>query len=738
MNTLQVNDGPAKENGNELDLKRLLEIARRRWAIIVGTAAIVGVLATIVVMQITPLYESAASVAIETRKTQVVDVEQVVSSVQPDMATLATEAETIRSPDILTRIVDLQRLYDDPEFLGQQAKGGFKWWSPSTWFGSSRSKDDEKAGDANGPDDLAHRKEIAIANLGARLRVDQVKNSYVLLIKITSRDSDKAARLANALASEYIAQQIGTKFEATRRATNWLEKRVEELRLQSVAADKAVETYRVANGIVGGAENVTIGDQQLTDVNSQLMMARAARAEKQTQLNQINQLLANGGAGLESSSAILQSGFISGLRQQEIDIQRKLSEMRTNLGERHPRVVNANAELRDLREKIKIEIRKIAAATANDLSLAQAREKSLSASLAAATGRTGSEKMAAVKLRELETNAQSAKSLYENFLNRYKETSEQQGIQSPDARIITLARPAFYPSYPQKVPTLIAALVAGLVLGGALAFALEYLDPFVRLAEEVEEITGRPTLTMVSLTNPGGDSPEDAVLSNPHSATSESLTTLRAAIETQLSDWPRQIIMITSSIAGEGKTFTSVTYARSLAMRGQRVLLMELDLRRPRVGSALGLESGPGFAEVILGEQSVGNVLVRDSLSDMDVLLAGARQRSPNELLLRPEFPALLDELRKLYDTIIIDTAPFAPISDSQVISKHVDMVLLSVAWAKAPVSVVKNVVGIMKRLEVPLAGTIMSLVDLRKYASYDNLGYNYYYYRYKAYTYGS
>jgi len=727
------------EDEGGIDMLRLLQVLRRRWTVIVGSGAIVAVLATIVVMQITPRYSSVTTVAIETRKTQVIDVAQVVEAALPDQATLATEAEAIRSRDLLALVVDSLGLYKDPEFLGQaRGSDGFKWWSPATWFGGQQSGDG-RSGMKQALDEgqLATSKAIATANLGAQLNIQPVKNSYVLSVEVSSEDPAKAAKIANAVANEYISGQIGTKLEATRRATAWLEKRVEELRVKSVEADKAVETYRIANGIVGGAGDATVGDQQLTEITTQLTLARAARAEKQAQLGQIRRLLANDGAGLESASATLQSPLIGTLRTQETEVLRKLSELRTVYADKHPRIINANAELRDLREKITLEIRKIAAATANDLAVAEAREKSLSASLAAATSRSGGEKIANVRLRELETDAQSAKTLYENFLNRYKETSEQLGIQSPDAHIVALAQPAFYPSYPKKLPTLIVALLAGLVIGAGVALVLERFDPFIRLAEDAEKIVKRPILALLPLTDRSAGKPENVMITDPKSAAHEALTTLRSAMATQLNGWPCKIAMFTSSIAGEGKTFTSVSYARSLAMLGQKVLLIDLDLRRPRVGQVLELEHERGFADIIAGRHAFSECVLKDPLTDLEVLLGGGKVTSPNELLLSERFPELLQELRPLYDAIVIDTPPFAPISDSQIIAKQVDMVFLAVAWAKAPVSVVKNVASIMERLKVPLAGIVLTMVDLRRYASYDRIGYNYYYYRYNAYTYG-
>ncbi len=730
------------EQDSAFGLKGVLDVLKRRWPLVMGSGAVLALLSFLVVTQITPRYTGTAAVAVETRKTEVVKFEQVVEQGSPDQATQATQAEILRSPDLLNRVVSSLRLDNDREFLPASLVDGDKpWWSFARVFTRGSPTASKEVPPPSSEAESKLRKALAAENLSRQVTVTPVRNSYVLNISVTSPNAEKAARLANALTDAYIADQIESKYEATRRANSWLEKRVEELRISSVEADKAAETYRISNGLVGGdgGEGSTVAGQQLTEINSQVVSARASRAEKQAQLAQINRLLANGGKGLESSSAILQSSLISSLRQQETEVLRKLSELRSVYGENHPKIINANAEMRDLREKIRLEIQKIAASTANDLAVADAREKALDAGLASATGRSGATKIAQVRYRELQTEAQSAKELYENFLNRYKETTEQLGIQSPDARIIAPAQVPSLPSYPNKPLTIIVGALVGLVAGLIVAIVLEGFDPYVRTVEEAETILRKPILTMIPLAKVSdGELPEETIATHRSGQTAESLVTLKAAIETQLADMPRKVVMITSSIAGEGKTFLAVSHARSLALSGQRVLLIDLDLRRPRVAAACGIEAGPGLAEIFLEDKTVDDLVLTDPISGMDILLGGARQRSPETLLHDERFGPLIHSLRARYDTIMIDTAPIAPISDSQLIGKHVDMIFLAVAWAKAPVAVVKRAVEVLSRIDVPLVGGILTLVDLKRYTSYDRLGYNYYYHRYKSYTYGA
>lgn len=699
-----------------LDLLSVLSALKRRWKVVAGTCASVVVLTFAVMLQIAPLYSGTTTVAIETRKTQVVDIAQVVEDPGASQAAMITQAEILRSPDLLRRVVETLRLDNDVEFVPDAGKTG--------------------SSTVSGPQ-LDARKDAATRALARHVTVTPLRNSLVLSLQATSTDPTKAAKIANALADAYIADQIESKYDATRRANAWLEKRVEELRKASVASDKAAEEYRIANGLVGGNSGGTVAGQQLSEVNSQVVMARVARAEKQAQLEQIKRLLASGNA-IESSSAILQSGLIVSLRGQETEVLRKLSELQAVYGEAHPKIVNAKAELRDLREKIRVEIEKIAASTANDLAVARARERALSDGLATATGQSGQNKIAEVRYRELLTEAQSAKLLYETFLNRFKETSEQMGIQTADARVIAEAQVPSAPSYPNRPLVLAAGLALGVALGVILAVLLEWFDPYVRKVEELEQLSGKPLMALVPLLDAGEGSPEDRAVLMRTSATSEALASLRASLEMQVPAEERRVIMITSPIAGEGKTFLAVSLARTLAAGGLRVLLMDLDLRRPRVAPACGIDETQGFAEVVLGEAAVSDCIVRDPLGSMDILLAGTRLEAREGLLLSEGFARLMDTLRDQYDTIVVDTAPIAPISDSQLVARQVDSVLLAVGWGKAPVSVLRHSVGIMERLDLPFRGTVMTLVDLKTYASYNEFGHFYYYNRYGSYTYGA
>ncbi len=713
-----------------LDLGALIGILRRRWQIIGAVAFAVVLIATLTVLQLTPRYAATSAVAVQTQRTQVVDIQDVVSDMAPDTATMETQASILRSNALTGKLVDRLKLDQDREFgsVARAAGSEFSLLDPSSWFG--------KEGARKGViDPLAQARERTrvIERVADAIDISVIPRSYVVEISAVSEDPEKAAEIANALADLYISDQIEAKYEATRRASGWLEERVAELREQAVAADRAVELYRAQHGLVGGTSG-SVDSQQLSEVNSQLILARSERAAKEAQLSQVRQLVAGGGGSLETSGAILDSPLIQRLREQESEVVRKLAELQATYGERHPRIINATAELRDLRSKIADEVRKIAASTANEVSVARAREGALSSSLAGLRGRVGASGQAEVRLRELQREADSTKTLYETFLSRYKETREQVDVQTADARIISQAEVPVGASYPRKSLSVGIALAAGLIAGAALAFALEKLDNTVRGADLVERIGGGSVLTFVPIVSGKYDKPEDVIIDRPQSMVAESIRTLQGALSLIDVDKPPKVIMLTSSVPAEGKTFISTSLARVFAQSGKKVILVDADMRHPRLHVALDLGNEAGLVQVLSGKGQLADVIRKDSKSDVQVLTAGTGAPNPADLLRSQRMAQLLDLLREHYDIVIVDTPPFVPMTDSQNVARLVDAMLLVVRWGETPVPVVSNTLRQVRKLGVPFTGTILSQVDMDRHAQYGYGDYGYHYSKYGAY----
>lgn len=717
----------------EQSIADVLRFLRRRWIYIVGTTLAVGLIGTLVVLQATPLYTSESSVAVDAQKAQVVNVRDVTGDLAPNQQEMETQAAIIRSPKLFNQLIDRMKLEQDPEFNPRAIRTGkpsFTIFNPLTWFGSSSEPEGKLS-----PRKVAERRAALISKVSKAFSIQPEDKSYIITIAATSEDPMKATAMANALADLYIRDGIETKFEATRRASAYLQERVEQLRSEALQSDRAAEIYRGASGLTGAREGATIDTQQLAELNSQLIVARSERAAKEAQLGQIRALTSNGDTNdIESSGLVLGSTLIMRLREQESEVMRNLAQLQSTYGANHPRIINANAELRDLRAKIKDEVRKLAASTANDVAVARARENALAGSLAGLEGRVNRGGEAEVRLRDLQRQSDANKGVYEVFLNRLKETQQNVDVQTADARLVAPAVIPLVASSPKVNATIGASLLAGLLLGTLIALLLEKLDNTVRGSEMLEAMGGGATLAHLPVVSGEFDRPEEVVVERPQSMVAEALRTLRSGIALSDVDNPPKVIMLSSSVPAEGKTFVSVGLARVSAQSGDRTIIIDADMRHPRVHSALGIENEDGLIKVLSGETTLEMAIRKDPLTNLDVLTAGRGVVNPPDLLRSDNMQRLIASLRANYDMIVLDTPPFVPMTDSQIVASLVDKMILVVRWGSTPVPVIQNVIKQIRRVDAPLVGSILSRVHFSQQAGYGYGDYGYHYSRYAAY----
>lgn len=715
-----------------IDLSGLVLFLRRRWKLIVSTAIIVAILTALVLLQTTPRYSAVASVAVQTQRTQVVDIKDVMSGLSPDQATMETQASILRSSRLTGMMIDKLHLDQEAEFNPQVAKSarGFSLFDPAGWFEAPTPR-----GAALSPAQQAASQARVIERVTRALDIRPAAKSYVLSITATASRPQLAVQMADTLADLYITDGIAAKYEATRKASNYLQQRVDELRAQTVATDHAAEGYRAQAGLIGSEQGSTVAGQQLSEINTQLVTARAERAAKEAQLQQIQRLRQGGGdGGIEASAAILDSALIQRLREQESEVVRKLGELRATYGERHPKIINAEAELRDLRSKIGDEVSKVAASTANELAIARARENTLAGSLARVESQVSAGNGASVKLRELQRESDANRSIYEVFLNRLKETNQQAELQQADARIVSTAELPLSPSFPKTGPTLAAALLLGLLGGVVLAYALERLDNTVRSANLLEAIGGGATLAFMPTVQAHTAKPEDVVFDRPGSMVPEALRTLRSSLALADVDNPPKVVMLSSSVPGEGKTFTSVGLARVSAQAGMRTVLIDCDMRHPRGHKAMGMSNDVGLVQVLSGQATFDEAAQYEEASGLTFVAAGKGAVNPPDMLRSEQMAKLMQRLRDEYDFVVIDSPPFAPLTDSQIMARLADKMILVVRWGETPLPVVQTTIKQLRRIGAPFAGSVLSQVNVKRHARYGFGDYGYHYSKYGAY----
>jgi exopolysaccharide transport family protein len=722
----------------DVDLLAIFRILRKRLGVILGIIFCFTSLVIVAVFQMTPLYTGATLILLDQQKTHVVDAESVMSGLGGDSPTVDSQVEILRSRSIARRVVEDLRLVEDPEFNGAlRPPSLLSWINPRTWLSSLLRR-------ANGDDMSEDQRREATINqvvnaVVARTEIARRGLTYVMSLKFTSESPAKAAQIANALADTYVVDQLEAKFDATKKANEWLSSRLASLRSQVAASERAVEIYRRENGLenVGG---ITINDQQLSELNAQLILAKTSLAEKQAKYARAKQILSRGGS-IDSVADVVQSQTISNLRGKEADLARQQADLSSKYGPRHPAILNIDAQRKDIQSQISHEVQRIIGSIQNEASIAQSRVDSLQKSLNALKGTANENDKAFVQLRELKRVADANKAVYESFLNRFKETSQQGDLQTPDARVISAATRPLNPAYPRKSLIVAVALVISSLIGVGLALLLERLDNGLRTSQEIEETLGLAHLVSMPLVpddrGPDGKKllPQDYLLFKPLSSYSECFRSLRSVLALSNVDAPPKLLLFTSALPNEGKTTTSVSFARAASEAGLRVILIDCDLRHPSVHKAFG---GPnpqaGLVELLAGQVTLDEVCVADAASALLYIPVASGSANPPDILASGQMQHLLADLRANFDLVIMDSAPVLPVSDSRALSRLVDKTVFVVRWGETPKDAALGGIRELRSYGADLAGVVLSVVDTAKQAKYGYGDGGYYYRRYSRY----
>ncbi len=495
---LQINKRPPVpgkelENGSAL-LNTLLGAVRvvRRQLPIVSVIMFCSIaLAALYLFTTPPRFTAKGTMVIDTRKLQLLQQQSVLGDVQIDASTVQTQVEVLKSDNIGLAVIRKLHLVDDPEFVGPSTG------LVSTIFKFLPSFSSRK----EAPKSEFELEQTALAYFNGARSVVRQGLTYVIDVGFTSLNPDKAARIANAIVDAYIEDQLDAKYQAARRAGVWLMDRIKELRTQATAAERAVVDFKEKNNIVdtGGVGGKLVSEQQLTEVNSQLILATAAAAEAKARLDRIRAVMKQDVPDASVTDA-LHSEVINKLRQQYLEYAQREAIFAQKYGANHLATIGLRTQMQELRRSIDDEMRKIAGSYESDYEIARTRENSLRNSLSNAVMESQTSGMAQVQLRELKSNADSARALYDNFLQRYMEAVQQQdAIPISETRLISPATPPLLKSSPKGMLTLLTALAGGGLLSFGLAYLREASDGVLRTTDQIEDILHVNCLAMVPL-----------------------------------------------------------------------------------------------------------------------------------------------------------------------------------------------------------------------------------------------
>lgn len=725
----QITRAPATEDDDRIDLHQILDFLVRRRLLIGFIAVVTMALSLGSAFLMTPRYTSTAEILLDQASRSALGAE--LSGMDATSMAAASNIENqisiIESLNLLRRVVEKEGLVNDPEFGTQAPRTSWRTLLSGLFAGPAATVEEKLPPDpgASGiPDDVR----ASIYRLRGALLVERVGRSYILQISITSVNRDRAARLANAVADAFIVDQLETRFDAARRASDWLNDRLQRLRDALRRSEEAVSLFRTEHNLVSIGTR-SLNEQQLSEVSAELVQVETEAAEKQAKYEQAKRILDDGG-NLATLPDVIRSGVVTNLRSRHAEVSGREADLVTRYGERHPMVVNVRAERREVERQISAEINRIVANLENDYDVARTRAVAMAANVAAASGQNTSDNALAVKLRELERDASANRTLYETFLSQSKVTSEQSELDIRDARIITPAFPAGGPSFPKKSLFLAAGTALGLVLGIGLAALLDLLNAGFSSPRQLEEETGLPVLASVEWADFEGGKTKGAIpildflAAKPLSRFSESIRSLRAGVQMSDVDNPPRVVEVTSASPSEGKTSIALAIAASAASSGKRVVLIDCDLRRPSITQQFGLDDKPGLVEWLAQTVSSEGLLHRHSASGIYVLGAGAKTQNPPDLLGSARMQHLIEQLRQNFDLVVMDAPPIGPVVDAAVLAPVADKVLFVVRWNSTAREFVRHSIDRIPG-ERKICGIALNMIDLRGTPKYGRYSYN-------------
>lgn len=719
-----------------IDLREVYQVIRRRKGIIIGCMALVTALTTAAVFQITPRYTAESIVMLDTRKNQVADIQTVLSGLNADSAAVRSEIEVLKSPTLAEKVAKKLNLANDSVFSPREparapllVRWGVADWLPEgslELLGISTAPPPAKSAEEQAQEFL----DRASLKVQKGLTVVNDGRSYVLKLRFESESPTLSSTIVDTYADLYLLEQLEAKYAAVRRANDWLNENLADLRGKVQASERAVQLFKESHNLTE-SRGTTVTAQQLTELNSQLIVASGDRAQKEANLREVQNLVKSP-SGLGSASQVLASPLIQRLSEQESDLRRKEAELSTRYKPAHPAMLNIRAEIADLDRKMTEEVNKIARGLQNDLNVARAREAATQNTLKGLQQSTVQQSKSEVQLRELERDAEANRTLYENLLKRFKQTSTQEDIQQADARLIAYAKPPKTPSYPNKTVLVEFAALGSLLLGILLAFAVERLDNGFRTSDQIEKQAGLPALGLVPAVK-ANRIPVEVIVDQPIAAYSEAIRSIRTALRFSDVDNPPKVVMVTSSLPAEGKTCFAASLARSVAASGGRALLIDCDLRHPSIGKLFdvaGDAAGPGLLALFTDGADTSKMVLVDEKSGLHFIPSRGGTSNPQDLLGSAQMSKFLKAMRTQYDVIVIDAPPVLAVSDALVLSHLADATLFLVRWERTPRAIA---IGALKALRTQggrVAGAVLSRVNVRKHAKY-GYGDSAYYYGY-------
>jgi len=688
------------------DWQQVLQIIKKHWLFSVLFAAIIFSAIAIVTYSITPSYESTARLEVDPPGSEAFSL----ATSGPggnDEDYRDTQSEILRSDELAIAVIRKLHLDSNPAIVGKKVLA--REVSPAR----------------NHATDQIPRESVALRYFRDHVNISLVRKSRVLEVKFTSADPRLAAQVVNCLVDMFIERNFRARYDAIMRASEWLERQMDDIRQKADSSNQALAAYQKAHGIVDVDEKQSSVSQQITDLNHELTQAKTDRIQLEAYLKGIRD------GHPESLPQIRQNAMLQALTQNLIESKADLVQAQTIYGEKSPNVQKLKHRVHELQDQILAEQGKIAHDIETNYEAARARENLMSQEIKGATN----EMSEMAQYISLKREAQRDADLYNLLYTRVKEAGITAASKSSNVRVVDTARVSDTPARPRRVLNLSLGLVLGILGGILMAFVREGFDNSIRSAEDIEKWTGLPSLTLVptaalmaSRNSVQIGLPAASFFGRPLSPEAEAVRSLQASILLSNQENPPRLLLVSSPFAKEGKTTVAINLAVALS-QSATTCLVDADLRTSGVASALHLKSGRGLSDVLKGSITVREALVGMPHSPRLTLLpAGSPPAGVlDQLLVLDRIRCVVRELSKYCQYVVIDSPPLVPFADGRVLSSVVDGVILVVRYASTSRQAIARCTQMLNIVRAPVLGVVLNDVDLTSvdFASSYSMRYN-------------
>lgn len=687
---------------------------KRRW---IALTVFLVILCTVIAytFTVTPIFQAHARLLIESDTPNVVSFKEVIDEEQAKADYYQTQYNILQSRALARKTMEGLHLFQNASLAATDKKGvvgASVQWLKGLFVSEAVPKENQ----IPGADETAAESR-AIDGFLSHLEVAPIRNSRLVDVKYNSPDRILATQIVNTLSKAYIEQNLEYKFMATQDASAWLTEQLKDYRAKVEAAEAALQKYRENNDSISLEDRQNITVQKLADLNAAVTRAKTSRIEKEALYNQLR-LSQNNPAQLDTFPAILTNSFIQSLKAQLADLQRQRASASEKLGDKNPEMIKMNSAIDNTQIKLNAEIQKVVQSVKSEYDAALSQENSLTAALSQQKGEALTMDRKSIEFGVLSRDVDSSKQMYNSLMQRARETGVSGALRTSNIRVVDPAERPERPVSPNKTINILSALFGGALTAIILAFALEYMDNRIKTPDEIKAHLGLPHLGLLPLidTQDGKYLRLDtAVPAN----FSEAFRVLRTNVMFATAHEVGQSVLVTSTGPGEGKSLVAANLAVSLAQAGRRVLLIDADLRKPKVHSVFDVQQEPGLSNVLVGNAKASESVRKASLSGLWLLPAGRIPPNPAELLGSQRFSDFLGSLRSHFDWIVIDSPPVMAVADASVIANRATGVLFVIGAEMTSRHAARKAVEQIETAQGRFFGAVLNRVDLERNAYY-------------------